>query len=150
MRIANSGGCLDGDIDCFLDGQPHPLFEDGFEIGAGDILHHQVKPVRIKTKVMDGDDVGMREVGSGFGFRSKTLPKSLVSGVILAQNFNRYRPFQHQIAGVVNHSHPTVADVLNELIAIAKDGGDGFRFVHGRVAEIITYPRPCATGRIRI
>ncbi len=61
----------------------------------------------IKAKIMDGDNIGMGKVGRRARFLAKPLLEGLIIGIILMQNFDRHRTFQHQIPRPEHIRHAT-------------------------------------------
>ena len=58
---------------------------------------------------MDGDNVRVGEVRGCFRFLFETLPEILVARVIIPQNLDRHRAFQHLVHGLIDHGHPAIA-----------------------------------------
>lgn len=87
------------------------------------MFHDDEEPPSIVPKVMYGDNVGVGEVGGGFGFLAEAFAKGRVFGKSFPQNFDGNGAFQHEVAGFVDNSHSAFADTLLEGVAVVEKGG---------------------------
>ena len=84
MRVANSRAGLRDQLDRFRCVHSPALFQQGLQVVARHVFHDDKKPVGIKSEIVHGDDVWMRQVGSGFGLLVKTRAKLRVAREVLA------------------------------------------------------------------
>ncbi len=59
------------------------------------MLHHDEELTVIESKIVDGDDIGMREVRRGARLLAKALLEAGVVGIILMQDLDRDRSLEH-------------------------------------------------------
>ena len=63
------------------------------------------------TDVVDGDDVGVVEGASGFGFLDKTLFPGGIGDLVGEQDLNRHRAVQVGVAGFVDYAHAALPEL---------------------------------------
>ncbi|MBK7180690.1 MAG: hypothetical protein IPH82_26510 [Chloroflexi bacterium] len=87
-----------------------------FERKAIDVFHDDVMPVFFLADVVDGDDVGVGEVGGGVGFALEAHQKAFVAGQAFVEHFDGHDAPQFQILGAVNGGHAAAADAFQEPV----------------------------------
>ena len=70
----------------------------------------------ILPDVMNGDDIGMRQVSGGMGFALKTAQEAFVSRQALVQHLDGHHATKGHILGLVDDGHTTAANALEETI----------------------------------
>ena len=109
-----------------LHGIPPALTEDGLQILARNVLHYNEELTMVEPKIMDRDNVGMREVCGSARLLAKTLLEGIIVGIVLVQHLDRHRPFQHQVTGAEHVRHAARAEAFEQLVTIVKQHS----FVH--------------------
>ena len=112
MGIADACTGLHHQRDGFVDGVSSALAQDGLEVLAGDVFHNDVKLIVIKAEIMDGDNVGVREVSRGARFCFEAFLKVIVVRIFFMQDLDRNRTFEHQVACKKHIRHAACADAF--------------------------------------
>jgi len=123
VGVAESGTGLDEEGDGFFNGEAATLFNNGFEVGAGDMFHDDEQASGVVAEVVDGDDVGVGEVGGSFGFLAETFAEGRVTGEGFSENLNRHSAFKHEVVCFIDDGHAAFADAFFEGIAVIEQGG---------------------------
>ena len=121
VGIAESGAGLDDDWQGVFGVEFAEVVDHDFEVGAGDVFHDDEQFALVETKVMDSDNVGVGEVGDGFGFLSEADLDGGVGGVVGPQHFNGDESFQHEVAGAEDLGHAACAERFKDLVAIVQE-----------------------------
>ena len=67
-------------------------FEFRFQAAARDVLHREVRRTGVLLHFVDGDNVGVAELGYGLGLTLETLAVGLAVAVVLADQLERHDP----------------------------------------------------------
>ncbi len=87
---------------------------------AVEILHHDVLAVLVLADVVDGANVGMIERGRGPRFAPEALERLRILRQFVGQKLQGYAPAQAQVFSLVDHTHTTAAEFLQN--AVVRDG----------------------------
>ena len=74
--------------------------------------------------VVDGDDVGVVQVGGGLGLAPEPLDEARVAGELGEEHLDRHRTVEQLVAGEVHLRHPAPCDPALDLVAVGEDVGD--------------------------
>ena len=95
---------------------------------AGHVLHHQERAARLArlpgvalAEVVDGGDVGVREVGRVPGLGPEALQEHRVVGVRPPQDLDRDLAAEHVVLAAPHLPHAAAGDPLEEPVAVAQD-----------------------------
>ena len=83
---------------------------------AADELHHHEFRIAFGNDVVDGDDVGMIQRGSGLRFLNESAPALRFAGVGDRQYLDGDEAFKTQVLGLINLAHSARAQLLEKLI----------------------------------
>jgi len=103
-----------------------PPHRDQFVQGlAGDMFHHRVLRFAFRQDVVDGDDVGVVQSGSGLRLLNESTPSRIArpSG---RQNFHRDNPVQPRVARFIDFTHAALAQLFQEHAVGNGLGDKGF------------------------
>ncbi len=118
MGVTNAGAGLHDERNRFFNSESSALAEDGFEVFAGQILHDNEQLPRVVAKVVNGDDVRVREVCRGARFHFEAFLERRVFGIILVQDFDGNIALEHQIARAEHVGHSARAELFEKLITL--------------------------------
>ena len=109
---------LDDAVNRLADRQRPVLLDDGSQVIAGDVFHHQERcPVGL-ARIEGSHDVGVRQPCRRFDFTLKPLLQFLCLGDSGRQHLDRHQPFHHPVLSLQHHPHPALAKhVQNEVAA---------------------------------
>src|SRR5208337_1105977 len=65
---------------------------------------------------VDSADVGMVERRGGAGLPLKTLQRLTIPGKFFRQEFERYEAAELGVLGLIDHTHPSAAQLLNDAV----------------------------------
>jgi L-amino acid N-acyltransferase YncA len=71
---------------------------------------------------MDGNDIGMGEIGGSTRLLPEAVLKGFVVGVVLVQDLDGNGAFEHQVAGTEYICHSARANALEELVPVIEKG----------------------------
>ena len=109
---------------------------------ALDQLHAEKRSTLEFTDFVNVDDVGMVQLGGGFGFGSKPRDISRRSIVAPQDHFQRDDSIKAFLTSTINDAHPTATEFTQQFVVTAVAGC--FR----RFAGIISFPRIVAVKQI--
>src|SRR6202034_20464 len=75
---------------------------------------------RVLSDFVNSADVGMVQRGGSAGFASEAFQRLRVVGNIIRQEFQSDKTAEFEILGLINHNHPTAAELLDD--AVVRDG----------------------------
>ncbi len=112
------------------------------QIAAVDELHAEIVLALVFADLVDWHDVGMVEVGGGFGFEAKTLEVGGRGQTPGANHLERQHAVQAELPGLVHNAHASLGDHLEQLViaevadpragrALCSVGGKGGRLKRG-------------------
>ncbi len=99
VRIANPGANLDHQLDGLLRRERSSASEEGLEIGAAHIFHDDEVSVPVAAKIVDGDDVGVEQIGGGAGFLLEAGFEGRIIRVVGAKDLDGDLPLKGLIVG---------------------------------------------------
>ena len=97
---------------------------------AGDVLHHHELGVAFGDDVVNGDDVGMIQRGSGLRFLDEAAAALRIAGARGGQNLDRDEAVEAGVLGLVDLAHASGAEFFQKLIlenSSADHSGSFFR-----------------------
>ncbi len=83
-------------------------------------LHGDEGTALLLANVVNGADVGVVQCGRGLGFTLKAGQRLRVAGDFIGQEFQGDKSAQPGVLGLVHHTHPTAAQLLDD--AVVRDG----------------------------
>ena len=86
-----------------------------------DVLHHDEVGVAVLAPVVDGDDVGMVEVGRRLRLTAEALDEGLVGRQLREQHLQGDGPVEQQVAGEVHLGHAATREMAHDLVAVGED-----------------------------
>ena len=109
-------GRLDDVIHGLGDGQRTFLLDDGGEVLAVDVLHHQIMPAFMLARIVGGDDVGMLQLGGGLDLTVKPF-----HGIGRLQGrariiFTATMPLHAAMLGLEHHAHAALAELVQHHV----------------------------------
>src|SRR2546429_3710951 len=118
VRVAEAVGHLLGDIDR-LDGGDRALQHPGAELDSLEKLHRHVGEVVFLPEIVDGDDMGMRELARGLGFEEETLVEFLAPFRVVRKDdgLQRDDAVESRVLGLVDDPHRAAAQLAEDLVA---------------------------------
>src|SRR5262245_17504423 len=84
--------------------------------GAIHPLHRDVRPGTVHADVVDRDDVGMIQGGSGTGFALESLDAIGIRGEVLPQHLDRHDASEPLVAGAIDLAHAAATERLEDLV----------------------------------
>jgi hypothetical protein len=118
MGIPDTGTSLQQEMHGVIDGVATILTDEVLQVVARQVFHDNEKPAGIVTKIMNGDDIGMGEIGRRFGFQAKLFAEPIIVRIILAQQFDGYQAFEHCVFRFVNHGHSTRSERIEQAVTM--------------------------------
>ena len=85
LQVAMQGAALMGEVDRLGDDldvarrdsrRQRPVLHEGSEVAAGHVVHREVMLAVVLADLVDGDDVGVLQVGGGFGLAQEIVATS--------------------------------------------------------------------------
>jgi len=95
------------------EGAPGQSIEQGSPLQT---LHGDIVNAGLLTHIVDGDDVGVAELGSGAGLALKAGDEFWVGLKMLRQDLERGVSAQRGLEGLVDNGHSAPAKLLNDLV----------------------------------
>jgi hypothetical protein len=89
------------------------------DIAPIDELHHHKEAISFMKKVVQGDEVGVRESGHRTGFLDESLSQSCVAFKLWREGFDRDRLVGENVGRLENLSHPTLTDGLLKNVVLS-------------------------------
>ena len=118
---AERGGDLVGDLGGLHGVDVAVGAQDVGERAALHVLHGDEVGVGVLAPVVDGDDVGMVEVGGRLGFAAEPLDEVRVGGELGEQHLDGHRAIEQQVACQEDVGHSAAPDALLDLVAVVED-----------------------------
>src|SRR5262249_33939568 len=95
---------------------PEPAGVNGLaQAVASDELHEEVVEAVALAEVIDGDNVGVAEPGEGAGLAGEALGEGGIPAGNRRQDLEGGQPIEPRLVGLVDRSHATAADQLQDL-----------------------------------
>jgi hypothetical protein len=86
------------------------------QTAALDQLHAEVMLAFVFTNLVDGNDVGMIQIGHGFRFGSKSFNFCFASEVPSQNHLHRDDAVQTHLPCLIDHAHAATSDFLQQFI----------------------------------
>src|SRR4030067_3718409 len=122
MRMANPGGDLDHHLDGFVDLKPGASADEGLEVGPDDVLHHDEVSLGLGAEVVNGDNVGVDEIGCRACLLEEAGLESDMPDQIFAQELGGDLALEIQIARAQDLGHTSRTKLTQDLVSSAEIG----------------------------
>ncbi len=120
VGVAQAIASLNGEVQGAADRQQGfflvLLPDDLFERKAINEFHDDKVAVAVLADVVDGDDVGVGEVGGRMGFLLEVAQEAFVAGEAFVEHFDGDEAAQSQVLGAVDGGHTTAANTFEKSI----------------------------------
>ena len=123
MGEAERGGDLGGHVRRPGGGQ---LLLGPQDVGQGPavhVLHHDEVRAALLPPVVDGDDVGVGQVGGGLRLPAEAGHEAGVGGELGEEHLDRHPPLQQTVARQVDVGHAAATETGLDLVAVVEDRG---------------------------
>ncbi len=80
--------------------------------------HHQIGEALFLTVVLNGDDIGMPQIGEHLGLEAKALLEIGIFREMRSDDFDGYETVAFPIVGAIDRGHAAAANLLQDLIAL--------------------------------
>ena len=90
-------------------------------------LHHQIIHPVLVSDIMQDTDVGMAQIGDGFGFPFESLLADGIRRELGGKKFERYGAIQARIPRTINLSHPACAYLFQDAVVRNRAADNGCR-----------------------
>jgi hypothetical protein len=136
VSVCNCISHVSEDSDCFGDRQ-FPLSHQFLaQTGALDIWHHVIEEAVDLSRVVEGQDMGMLEVGSDGDLAEESLGTKR-SREIGSQDLHRHLAVVARIFREVDRCHPARAELALDAVTISEGLGKALqKFCHGNWAKV--------------
>ncbi len=112
VRGVEGGGDLAADVEHPVGAEAALLAQDRGEVRPGDVLHGDVEQAVDLARVVDRDDVGMRERGGDARLAQEALAEVRVVGQIGRDDLQRGAAAQGLVLGQVDDAHAAPTDAV--------------------------------------
>jgi len=116
MGVIECRADLGGDAHGSRDIKGPALFESIVEVAAGDVLHGNVVVPRLLIRVVDVNDVGMIQCGSGQSFLLEATSELTILGQEGGHDFDGDMAVERGLVGFVDGGHPTPPDFFQDAV----------------------------------
>src|SRR5438094_306789 len=119
VRVSQGAGRFPENALDLGDGQRLLLLEQILERGTRDVFHHEVVEPTLTLDAIDGDDVGVVELGGGLGLLLEAAHHLIVLGDIGREHLDRDLPLEREIVRQEHGAHPALAQQpLDPVLAL--------------------------------
>jgi hypothetical protein len=116
VSVLQAQRCLADVVAGLGHGQATRLLHEPAEVDAVDALHREEVGVADLPGVVHGDDVGVGQLGGGFGLAAESLEHALVGRVFVADELERDRAPQPVVAGLEDLAHAAGAEFVQNPV----------------------------------
>ena len=123
-------GNFDGEVEqnfCFQRGGQR----SGASASAVQKFHHDIRATVFLADIVNGANVGVIECGSGLRFTAKAFQRLRVARQFFGQEFQTDRAMQPRVLGLINHTHPAAAQLLDDSVMGNCSPNERRRIRHG-------------------
>ena len=106
-----------------LDREAAALAQQGLQVGARDELHDDEGLALVQAEIVDGDDIGMGEVGRRPCFVLELAVEVRAVRLVFAQDLDGHVAVQQRVAGPVDQRHAAGTESLQQLVALVQAVG---------------------------
>src|ERR1700722_1456419 len=108
MRVFQSAGDVQGDMDRVADRQLAEAVEQSVGAAAVDVFQHEIMlaGVSVLAEAEAADDGGMVQQGAAFGLTVEAIDVALIAGQMVAENLDRYLGIAPFGVNQVDLAHP--------------------------------------------
>ena len=121
VRETGAITCLDEQLEDLLQRDGRITGQLFLKVVTGDELHDDEQLLVIKTEIMNGNDIGVVEIGSGSGFLLELIPKGFVARKLLFEDLDRNCSIQNGIVAKVYISHTPGGQFLDDPVPMIED-----------------------------
>ena len=83
---------------------------------AFQVLHHDEQAARVLAQVVDCDDVGVAQLGTGLRFAEESRPQLIALVYVLGDDLEGDHALQQGVARLVHGAHSAPPDLLRDLV----------------------------------
>src|SRR6185503_12878797 len=120
--MTQSHGSIPKNASSQINGQ-RALLQALLQRAAVDVLHDEVVEPGLALYPVDGNDVGMIELGRRLGFLLEAMDHLGVVRGLRRKHLDRHLPLEHQVLRQEHHGHATPAEQSDDLIAAGQSAG---------------------------
>ncbi len=93
-----------------------PVLHEGSEVATRHIIHREVMLPSVLADFVDGDDVGVLQVGGRFGLSQKSFDLVWTGQDACADHFQGQIPVQTRLPGLPDDAHAAPGDLFEKLV----------------------------------
>ena len=125
LQVAMQSATLMGEVDRLGDDldvarralrRQRPVLHEGSEVAARHVVHREVMLAAMLADLVDGDDVGVLQVGGGFGLAQKSFDLVRAGQGAGADHFQGHVPVQTRLPGLPDDAHAAPGDLFEKLV----------------------------------